>query len=155
MSVELLDLHEVQFQVSDFTSTGDVGDFASGFPVEVVRWGIIATTTIDVGVGMVVKADKVVDGTRGDGDAGDITTSTTDITIGDGVYTEEVGSQGSGADPLVLDPGDHIVFQITDAADTAGVGVIFVHYRRKPFVADSGATGGTAANRLNNLTSND
>lgn len=117
---------------------GDVFSFVPGSPVEVIRWGLIADALIDVGAGMTVKADKVNSaGTRGDGDAGSVTT-TSDIAAEDGIYTENVspGVTAHPTEPHKLIPGERIVFQVTDIADTAGDAFIFIEYRKRPFVGD-------------------
>lgn len=122
-------------------STGDKATFAPGSPIEVIRWGIIAFALIDVGAGVIVKADKTNSaGTRGDGDMGSIT-STSDIAAQDGIYTENVspGVTAHPTEPHKLIPGESLTFQVTDAADTAGDGYFFVEYRKLPFVGDANA----------------
>ena len=123
----------------DLTATGDGAVFAPGSPVEIIRWGIIADALIDVGAGMIVKLDKVDSaGSRGDGDVGSITT-TVDIAAQDGIYTENVspGVTAHPTEPHKLIPGERVVVQVTDAADTAGTGFPFIEYRKLPFVGDS------------------
>ncbi len=151
----------------DMTSTGDKMTFSPAQPVNIVRWGVLANALIDVGAGMIIKADfrptAGSDGSRGDGDVGDLTFSTDeDISQGEGAYTEECGTPAAGtvADPLIaqkfsVDPGEEVVFQITDAADTAGSGRIFVEYEALPFVGDSNATAGGFSNRIDNMTQNE
>ncbi len=92
---------------------------------------------------------------------GDITV-TADIAQGEGVYTEEciTAAAGTIADPQVaakfeVDPGEQVVFQVTDAADTSGTGFIFVEYEALSFVGDSNVTAGTFSNRTDNLTQNE
>lgn len=150
---------EVSAQIA-VNSTGDKMTFTPGIPVNIVRWGIIADALIDVGAGMTIKADlrptAGSDSGRGDGDMGDITV-TTDIAQGDGVYTEEVATPAStavGAKGLV-DPGEQVVFQVTDAADTAGTGIIFIEYEAEGFSGGLPATAGTFANRTSNMTQNE
>ena len=142
-------------------STGDKAFWQPGQPVDIFRWGIIADGLVDVGVGLTVKLDvrpKVgTDTDRGDGDGGDITI-TADLAEGDGIYTEECTSAAVTADSpgiLELDPGEEIVFQVTDAADTAGTGYFFIEFYERPFVGDSNVTAGDAANRIAGFTSND
>ena len=157
-------LTEVSAEI-DFTSTGDKMTFSPAQPVNIVRWGVLANALIDVGAGMIVKADHRPtagsDASRGDGDVGDITV-TADIAQGAGAYTEECGTPAAGtvADPLIaqkfeVDPGEEVVFQVTDAADTAGTGRIFVEYEALPFVGDSNVTAGDFSNRIDNMTQNE
>ncbi len=157
-------LTEVSAEI-DLTATGDKMTFSPARPVNIVRWGILANSLIDVGAGMVIKADHRPtagsDGSRGDGDVGDITV-TSDINQGEGAYTEECGTPAAGtlADPVVaakfsVDPGEEVVFQVTNAADTAGTGRIFVEYEALPFVGDSNVTAGDFSNRIDNMTQNE
>jgi len=141
-------------------STGDKMTFTPASPVNIVRWGIIADALIDVGVGMTIKADHRPtagsDTGRGDGDVGDITV-TADIAAGKGAYTEEIGTPAATAAQakFEVDPGEQVVFQVTDAADTAGTGHIFVEYELIPFVGDSAVTAGDFSNRIDNMTQNE
>lgn len=142
-------------------STGDKAFWQPGQPVDILRWGIIADGLVDVGAGMTVKLDvRSTVGTdtgRGDGDGGDITI-TADIAAGDGIYTEELTAAAiTASNPgiLELDPGEEVVFQVTDAADTAGNGYFFIEYIELPFVGDTGVTAGDASNRIAGFTSND
>lgn len=142
-------------------STGDKAFWQPGQPVDIVRWGIIADGLIDVGAGMTVKLDHRPtvgsDTDRGDGDGGDITV-TADIVAGDGIYTEELSAAAVLAStPAILevDPGEEVVFQVTDAADTAGDGYFFIEFIERPFVGDANVTAGDASNRIAGFTSND
>ncbi len=150
---------EVSAQIN-VNSTGDKMTFTPGMPVNIVRWGIIADALIDVGAGMTIKADHRPtagsDSSRGDGDVGDITV-TGDITQGEGAYTEECASAASTAvgAKFEVDPGEQVVFQVTDAADTSGTGHIFVEYELIPFVGDSGLTSGEFSNRIGKMTQNE
>ena len=138
-------------------STGDKFSFTPGRPVNIVRWGIIADALIDVGVGMTIAADHrptiTSDTGRGDGDVGTITT-TADIAQGDGIYTETVSPDVTGKtlQTFRVDPGEQVVFQVTDAADTAGTGIIFVEYRQLPFVGDANVAAGLDSNRIAGFT---
>jgi hypothetical protein len=155
-------LHDVSLEV-DFTSTGDKMIFTPPVPVDIIRWGVIANALIDVGAGMVVKGDfrptSGSDGSRGDGDVGDITLGVdADIAQGEGAYTGRVNPGLTGdaqKTPFQVDPGEEVVFQVTDAADTAGTGLIWVQYQARAFVGDSAVTAGTASNRIANMASND
>jgi len=138
------------------TGTGDVLVFTPNTPVDIVRWGFIVTTTLDVGAGAAFAGDHRPtagsDTSRVDGSisssvdtAGGTLTVTADIAAGQVAYHEM--SQN-----LEVDPGEEFVIECTNAADTAGVIRGFVEYVEKPFVGDSDATAGTAANRLGNVT---
>ncbi len=150
---------EVSAQVT-LNSTGDKMTFTPAFPVNIVRWGIIADALIDVGAGMTIKADwrptAGSDSSRSDGTCGDITV-TADISQGQGAYTEECADPSTTAVPakFSVDPGEQIVFQVTDAADTAGTGILFVEYEALPFVGDDNVTADSFANRIDNMTQNE
>lgn len=124
---------------------GDVATFTPAAPVDVVRIGLTGTTAYTHGSGAVVKADvNASDGdgtyTRGDGDGGVITADST-FAAGLVNYTDL-------SSPVHLDPGDQLIFQVTQAA-SAGDGVVWVEYQKRPFVAGSGAA---AYDRLANAT---
>ena len=145
-------------QVDLNTATGDLFTFTPGQPVDILRWGIIADALVDVGAGMVLKADHVPtagSGTgRGDGNVGDITTGANDLAQGAGLFTEDVSGAGNKT-PFQVDPGEQVVWELTDVADTAGTAIIFVEYIEHPFVGDSNVTAGDFSNRIANMTSND
>ena len=129
-------------------ATGDGMVFAPGSPVEIIRWGFIADALVDVGVGMTVKLDKVDSaGSRGDGDVGSIT-RTADVLAEDGIYTENVSPLVTlhPTEPHRVIPGERLVMQVTDAADTAGTFLPFIEYRKLPFV------GGAPVDELANMT---
>lgn len=157
----------------DVSTTGDKAFYTPGQPVDIVRWGVIADDLVDVGAGMTIKADHRPtvgsDTDRTDGTVGDITV-TADIAAGKGAYTESFsGSDGStttinstgvggqkreeaGQYGFEVDPGEQVVFQVTDAADTAGKVYIFIEVIEKPFVGGSESETGS---RIANMTSND
>lgn len=111
------------------TSTGDKYTFTPSTVVEVVRWGIVADALLDVGAGLTVAADyrptAGSDTGRVDADIGSVTTAA-DIAQGK-VWNDELAS------PYKLIPGEQAVFEVTDAADTAGTGILYIHYRRRPW----------------------
>ncbi len=149
---------EVSAQVA-MASTGDKMTFTPGCPVNIVRWGVIADALIDVGAGFTIKADwrptAGSDSSRSDGTCGDITV-TSDINQGQGAYTEECATPDAGLPAMFLvDPGEQIVFEVTDAADTSGTGMIFVEYELLPFVGDRNATADGFSNRIDNMTKNE
>ncbi len=150
---------EISGQIG-FASLGDKLVFMQAVPVNIVRWGVIADALIDVGAGFTLKADfrptAGSDASRGDGNAGDITV-TADIAQGKGAYTEEVATPAVTAVGVKfkLDPGEQIVFQVTDAADTAGTGMIFVEYELEGFSGGLPAAALTDPNRISNMTQNE
>ncbi len=150
---------EVSAQVT-LNSTGDKMTFTPAFPVNIVRWGIIADALIDVGTTLVLKADwrptAGSDSSRSDGTVGDITI-TADLSQGQGVYTEECATPATTAvaKKFSVDPGEQVVFQVTTAADTSGTGFIFVEYETLPFVGDGNVTADSFANRIDNMTQNE
>ena len=134
--------------------------FTPGAPVNIVRWGVIADSLIDVGAGMTIKADHRPtagsDSGRGDGNVGDITV-TADIAQGKGAFTEECATAASTAIPVkfLVDPGEQVVFQVTDAADTGGTGMIFVEYELEGFSGGLPAVALSLPNRISNMTQNE
>lgn len=139
---------EVSDQV-DLTSTGDKLVWTPGTPVNIIRWGIIADALIDVGAGMTVKMDHRPtagsDSSRTDGTPSTAVNLVTavDVAAGKGIYVDL-------SEAFEVDPGEEVVFQVTDAPDTAGTGVIFIEYDRLPFQNDSNLA--AADNRLSNMT---
>ena len=143
-----------------FTTTGDKFSFRSSMPVDIIRWGFIATIDVNVGARLTIAAnfrpligeDTNLIAGEAEGGAGviDLGTSavpahtTGDVLEGTGVYTDLVSSAGITLQasaalqtktkvPFELDPGEEIVFAIDDAADTTGTGIMFVHYVPRGF----------------------
>ena len=56
---------------------------------------------------------------------------------------------------FLLDPGEQVVFEVTDIADTAGTGMIFVEYELEGFSGGLPAPALTLANRTSNMTKNE
>lgn len=141
------------------TTTGDKFTFSPAMPVNIVRWGVIADALIDVGAGMVIALDHRplfgsdtgrVDGATAAGvdtAGGTLSTGTTDVPAGKGIYREVNQVPG----PFKLDVGEQAVFQVTDAADTAGTGFLFVEYEVEGFNGDPGMTV-AQGNRIGNMT---
>ena len=143
-----------------FTSTGNKWAFRTSRPIDIIRWGIIATVDLNVGVRLTVVADfrpLVGEDTgliAGEAEGGmgviDLGTSavpahtTGDVLEGTGVYTNLVSRAGVTLQasaalqtktevPFPLDPGEEIMFAVDDAADTTGTGYMFVHYVPRGF----------------------
>ena len=140
-------------------STGDKFTFTPGGPVNIVRWGVIADALIDVGAGAVFTLDYRptagsdtgrVNGSTSAGDdtaGGSLSTGTTDVAAGKGIYREVNQVPG----PFKLAPGEQAVFEVTDAADTAGTGFVFIEYEVEGFTGDPALTT-LAQNRIVNMT---
>lgn len=115
-------------------STGDKGSFAPVVPIDIIRWGyIVETTALDVGAGFTVALDHQPTAGSATGRVEvDTIVRTTDLALGKGVVKEltlpvaqataEDGSlrDVSGTGPFQVDPGEAVVFEVTDAADTTG-----------------------------------
>lgn len=110
----------------------DAATFTPAGPVRVVRIGVTGTTAYTHGSGAIIKADKNLSNgngtyTRGDGDGGTLTVDST-FAAGKVNYAEP--------SPYELNPGDQLIFQVTQAA-SAGDGVVWVEYEHLPFQSGS------------------
>lgn len=144
-------------------STGDKATITPTNPIRVTKWGFLSADTdgsgiVDVGVGLVVSMDKrptvYSDTNRVEIDT---ITTTADVALGAGLYSDLVsGFSGSStavdgstlnnapsspatgvAVPVDVYPGQQLVFEVKDAADTDADNVIFwVEYIELPFVGD-------------------
>ena len=151
----VLGINHVQRELAgvDFTTTGDKWVLTPARPINIIRWGIVADALIDVGAGMVVALDfrptagsdsgRVNGATSSGRDTagGTLSTGTTDVAAGSGSYRDLVPVAASGLSAtgtgeyggFQVDPGEQAVFEVTDAADTAGSsGVLFVEYVTMP-----------------------
>ncbi len=134
------------------TATGDEVVFTPAAPVNIVRWGFIVTTLLDVGAGATFAMDKRVtagsDTGRVNGStdangvdtAGGTMTVTADKAVGTCIY-HNVSPQ------FKVNPGEQAVIAVDNAADTGGDGIWFIEYEEEPFVATSLAA---ADDRLTN-----
>lgn len=144
----------------DFASTGDKAIWTPSQPVDVVRWGIITDALLDVGAGFTLKVDwrptAGSDSSRTDGvptsttSPGNYTTplnmtTTVDIAAGTEAFI-------SLPEPLQVNPGEQLVFQVTDAADTNGTGLVWVQYQPRPFVAAAAGRTGDRMSAVVDLT---
>ena len=145
--------HSRIFQVAAAAadSTGDKGGFAPVVPIDIVRWGyIVDETALDVGAGFTVALDhRVTAGTDTGRVAIDTIVRTTDLALGKGVVKElilavsqataEDGSlrDVSGTGPFQVDPGEEVIFEVTDAADTTGDVQYWFEYYELPQNLDS------------------
>ncbi len=135
--------------VAALDSTGDKITFAPAVPIDIKRWGYICTETAKDATACTVALDHRV--TAGS-DTGRLEIDTivlaTAVALGKGVVTEvllpvaqataEDGSlrDVSGAGPLQVDPGEEVIFQVTDAAVTGDV-TYFLEYYELPHNLDT------------------
>ena len=142
------------------TTAEDKVWWAPARPVNIVRWGFIVDTLLDVGAALVAhemdlqpdvgsSAARVNGATDADGvdtAGGSLTLPATDIAVGLGVYHNV-------SPKLLVDPGEQVVIQCSVAPDTGGTGFYFIEYEEEPF--HDGPGGGAAlsfSNRLSNMT---
>jgi len=110
------------------TTTGIKYTLTPSVPIDIIRWGVIADALIDVGAGMVLQARKrpTAGSATGQSTIGTLTTGATDVAAGT-LFNDEL------ALPVEIDPGGDAVIDVTDAADTAGTGILYFHYRQRAF----------------------
>lgn len=141
-------------------SAADVYTWYPGGPCEVVRFGIIATTSSGflatatssftlVGDLLSKATNKTAGYTRGAADVGTMTTTDSADTAfaGNVVYTDTSVA-------INVDVGEGIVFEVTGAASAGSTARVFVEYRDLPWqghgrpttVPGDGATAGSIAN---------
>jgi hypothetical protein len=138
--------------VAALDATADAITFAPAQPIDIKRWGYIMTETLKDASACTVALDhRVTAGT----DTGRLEIDTivlaTGLALGKGVVkelvlpvAEESGSSTedgstrnvSGTGPLQVDPGEEVIFQVTDAASTGDV-TFFLEYYELPINLDS------------------
>src|SRR3990167_9607381 len=128
-----------------FTSTGDKFIYTPAVPIDVYRWGFVTDALLDVGVGFVIALDhRPTAGSDTGRVEKQVMTFTADVAAGKVRYNEpilpvaESSVAGLGetnqlinvgpAGPFEVDPGEELVIEVTDAADTAGTGYVFIEY---------------------------
>lgn len=142
----------------DFTATAADIKFAmvATAPIDVYRFGVIAKTLIDVGAGMILTLGKsaVLTDLSSPTNYATLSTSTTDIAANTGLYrdVDTAVAQATGVDnslvnvgpngPMPVSPGEAVIITLTDVADTAGTGWVFIEYAEKAF----------AGSRISNMT---
>lgn len=101
-------------------------------PIEVVRWGIIASSSVTSGVSAAIQLNKRVTAGSDTGlvdAAGGVlnlaTANDPDTVAGSGIYSAPV-------EQLIVLPGEQLQVEVTDAG-SAGVVRCFVHFYRLPF----------------------
>lgn len=145
-----------------FTSTGDKFYVAPAVPIDIYRWGIITQDLLDVGAGFTISMEfRPTVGSDTDRAAKQTIDRTTDVAAGTVLYRDVIlaVAQASGDDtltggtttqtsllnvgpagPLHVRPGEEVVFEVTDAADTAGTGRIWVEYVESDFALANAVT---------------
>ncbi len=124
-----------------FTSTGDKFIYTPLNPVDVLRWGLITNALLDVGAGFVLALDyrPTAGSDTNRAEKSTISTGSTDVAAGKVVFNMAVGADTDGetaedgttrfvgpTGPVQVDPGSELVIEVTDAADTAGTGYVFL-----------------------------
>lgn len=141
------------------TTANDKVWFAPARPINVVRWGFIIDTLLDVGSALVAhemdlqpdvgsSSNRVNGATDSDGvdtAGGSLTLSADDIAVGLGVYHDV-------SPKFLVDPGEQIVIQCSVAPDTGGTAFYFIEYEEEPFSGGDPATALSFANRISNMT---
>lgn len=128
-------------------ATGDKFTFTPAKPVDVVRWGLIATVAM-TGSAVVALDHRPTAGSdtgRVDGavDANGVDTAGGTITAG--AVAQGKGVYHNLSSPLRVDVGEEVVVQVTTAAG-AGSAVPFVEYIERPFVGDANSGDSRIAN---------
>jgi hypothetical protein len=122
-------------------STGDTVIMRVGVPIRIQRWGLVGTEALDVGAGYEISLDyRPTPGSDTNRAQIGVMTGTTDIAL-PFVLMQEVGTAASsttatdgstvvtgGTTGYVVEAGAEIVFDVDNAADTTGQGVVFIEY---------------------------
>lgn len=136
-------------------STGVVAVFNFGVPVEVLRIGLTVDDNelLDVGAGVVLSFQKyLIPGSSTNAVVLGTISSTADVAKGSGLYNNlntgdadgETAEDGSlrnesprnnfdSGNKYIIYPGEQLVVDLTDAADTSGKGQVWVQYVERPF----------------------
>ena len=131
----------------DATSTGDTVLIRPVKPLDILRWGFISQATVDVGVGAEFGLDHrpTIASDTGRTEIAAISVSA-DVAAGKGQYDDladavaaATGIDGStvytgSSNPFKVDPGEEVVFEVKNAADTGGTVLGFIEYYEEPFV---------------------
>lgn len=132
-----------------FTSTGDKFILTPAKPIDILRWGYVITVAKDATT-MIVQLDKRP--TAGSDSSRTTIGEITDAAAraqGAVVYqepgtgtsaalTQSTGADGSlvnvdPAGPYHITPGQQVVVEVTDAADSTGQGFVFIEYAEHDF----------------------
>ena len=145
-----------------FTSTGDKFYILPAAPIDVYRFGLITQDLLDVGAQFTLPLDhRVLAGSDvGRTEVATLSTGTVDVAAGKVVYKDvilpvaeatqaghlsslspgtkqNVGPTG----PLHVRPGEEVVIEVTDAADTAGTGRVWIEYAAQGFAQPNAVVG--------------
>lgn len=143
-------------------STGVVAVMNFGVPIEVLRIGITVDDNelLDVGAGFSIAVKKyLIPGSSTDAVTLGTITSTSDVAKGSGLFNNLTTGDDNGetaednstrnesprnnfddGNKFIIHPGEQLVWDLTDAADTSGKGQVWVQYVERPFTAlDYGA----------------
>jgi hypothetical protein len=135
-------------------ATGVVAVMNFAVPVEVLRFGLLVDDNelLDVGAGVALALKKylvpgsatnavtlgtissTVDVAKGSGLFNNLAVEIAAATGDDGVSVLNVAPRDEQSNKFIVLPGQQLVFDLTDAADTSGKGQVWVQYVEKPFV---------------------
>ena len=146
-------------------ATGVVAVMNFGTAIEVLRMGITVDDNelLDVGAGMSIALKKyLIPGSSTNAVSLGTITTTADVAKGDGLYNNldtgdtdgETGEDGElrnesprnnfdDGNKYIVYPGQQLVWDLTDAADTSGKGQVWVQYVERPFAGVNELTGYT------------
>lgn len=135
-------------------STGVVAVMNFGGPIEVLKIGITVDDNelLDVGAGFVITAKKyLIPGSSTNAVTLGTISSTTDVAKGQSLYNNlqlgdtdgETAEDGNlrnesprnnfdDGNKFIIKPGQQLVWDLTDAADTSGKGQVWVEYVERP-----------------------
>jgi hypothetical protein len=165
---DLLNVRTAVYPAVGAGVTTDLVDFGGGTavvavmnfacPVEILRFGILVDDNelLDVGAGFALALKKyLVPGSSTNAVTLGTITSTADVAKGsglfnnlaleiaaatgdDGVSVVHVPPRDEQSNDFILTPGQQLVFEVTDSADTSGKGQVWVQYVEKPFIGVDG-----------------
>ena len=139
-------------------STGVCAVMNFAVPVEILRMGILVDDNelLDVGAGFSIKLWKyLVPGSATNAVSLGTITTTADVAKGsglfnnldvaiaaatgdDGVSVLQVAPRDQQSNKWIVTPGQQLVWDVTDVADTTGKGQVWVQYVEKPFIGVDG-----------------
>lgn len=135
----------------DFNATGDKFMIRRPAPFDVYRWGIITIAAMDPDAGgFQIDLDKRVlvgdDTGRGTADGGSIIRADADVIAASNIVYVDVEvpvAQATGLDgslvnvepagPLRVNPGEEIVFEVTNAVGATSTGYVWAEIAELPF----------------------
>ena len=126
------------------TTTGDKIEFAPALPIDVVRWGMIATVAFGGAAVVALDHQPTAGSATGRVNAFGGTISPGTLAQGAGAYAEPLQSDGTGL--LQVDPGEALVVEVTTGATTTGEATLFIEYIPRAF------QGSSTQGRIQNMT---